>query len=332
MELGFNATFFNPAKNGQVDEELGLVTVHGLNGQPSYVYNRPIILAVNLARAARRPLFIAGRPGTGKTTLAANVARVLGWKYYQRTVTSRTRAKDLQWSFDSLRRLSHAQEKGRKLPPRAAYVQPQEFWWAFEPGTARWRGASKGQRKFVTEATDPARFTPPRSTDATPAVLLLDEIDKADPDVPNDLLEVLDAGSFQMDELDEPTTVRADQDRVLLMITSNGERELPPAFLRRCVVLHLEDPTADWLVQVANDRFGKTDEDFHREIADKVMTLRDVARERDLREPSTAEYLDAVFACRRLGIDGQGKTWQLVAGALLSKGEPDREEQEEGAP
>lgn len=327
MELGFRPDFFNPAEKGEVNDELGFVTVTGTDGQPSYVYNRSIILAVNLARAARRPLFIAGRPGTGKTTLAANVARVLGWKYYQRTVTSRTRAKDLQWSFDSLRRLSDAQEKGRKLPPRAAYVQPQEFWWAFSPESARYRGASRTERKSIKEANDPARFTPPESKRATPAVLLLDEIDKADPDVPNDLLEVLDVGSFDVDELDAPLKVRADQDRVLLMITSNGERELPPAFLRRSVVLHLEDPTADWLVQVANDRFGHEGAVFHREIAEKVMALRDAARERDLREPSTAEFLDAVSACIRLGIDGQGKAWQLVAGALLSKREPEREQE-----
>ena len=326
MELGFKAAFFDPAKKGEVDEKLGLVTVHGGDKQPSYVYNRSIILAVNLARAARRPLFIAGKPGTGKTTLAANVARVLGWKYYQRTVTSRTRAKDLQWSFDSLRRLGDAQE--RKLRPRAAYVQPQEFWWAFSPESARRRGGAKSQPKSVTPAKDPARFVPARSTDTTPSVLLLDEIDKADPDVPNDLLEVLDVGTFQVDELEEPIVVSANQDRALLMITSNGERELPPAFLRRCVVLHLEDPDEDWLVKVANDRFGDKDKDFHREIAAKVMTLRDVARDRDLREPSTAEYLDAVSACRGLGIDARGKTWELVSAALLSKQKPDEEEQE----
>src|SRR5262245_5510219 len=98
MELGFKAEFFDPARKGEADEELQVVTVHGGSGLPSYVYNRSIILAVNLARAARRPLFVAGRPGTGKTTLAANVAWVLGWKYYQKVVTSRTRSRDLQWS------------------------------------------------------------------------------------------------------------------------------------------------------------------------------------------------------------------------------------------
>src|SRR5207247_10722598 len=141
-----------------------------------------IILAVNLARAARRPLFVAGRPGTGKTTLASNVAGVLGWKYYQRVVTSRTRARDLMWTFDSLRRLSDAQERGKALPPRAAYVQPQEFWWAFVPDSARQRGATEHEQKFVQPATDPGQSTslaPPGDSDHVPAVLLLDEIDKA---------------------------------------------------------------------------------------------------------------------------------------------------------
>jgi MoxR-like ATPase len=322
LDLGFKRDLFDPVPKGKADPELQLVTVHGGDGPPSYVYNRSIILAVNLARAAGRPLFIAGRPGTGKTTLAANVAFVLGWKYYQRVVTSRTRAKDLQWTFDSLRRLSDAQEQGKTLPPRAAYVQPQEFWWAFSPETARLRGARDEEQPFVTPAEDPVRWTPPEpgTGDAsTNAVLLLDEIDKADPDVPNDLLEVLDIESFQVDELDKPRTVSAKRNKVLLMITSNGERELPPAFLRRCVVLHLESPNAEWLVRVANDRFGGRNEALHRQIAKRVMDLREVAEARDLREPSTAEYLDAVAACVRLDITDDEATWKLVENSLLSK-------------
>jgi len=336
MDLGFTATFFKPADCGVVDEARSLVTVHGDSDWPSYVYNKTIILAVNLARAARRPLFIAGDPGTGKTTLAANVAGVLGWKYYQKVVTSRTRAKDLMWTFDSLRRLSDAQERNRDLPPRAAYVQPQEFWWAFDPESARWRGATGKERGRINPTNDPVRHqraVPGRgvladSADTTAsAVLLLDEIDKADPDVPNDLLEVLDVGRFQVDELDEPLTIHANVHRVLLMLTSNGERELPPAFLRRCVVLRLENPTEDWLVTIANDRFGKENASFHRTIAQQVMKLRALARERDFREPSTAEYLDVVEACRELRIDAASDIWKLVSDALLWKREPDSQGQ-----
>jgi MoxR-like ATPase len=336
MELGFKADLFDPSTIGAVDKKLSLVTVHGNDGRPSYVYNRSIILAVNLARAARRPLFVAGRPGAGKTTLAASVAGVLGSKYYQKVVTSRTRAKDLMWTFDSLRRLSDAQERDKTLPPRAAYLQPQEVWWAFDPDTASWRGAARDEREHITRALDPVRIPAPipapgrsRKSDKTrpSAVLLLDEIDKADPDVPNDLLEMLDVGRFHVDEVDQPLTVTADTRQVLLMLTSNGERELPPAFLRRCVVLNLEDPSEDWLVTVANDRFGRKDATFHRSIAAQVMELRKVARARDLREPSTAEYLDAVEACRRLKITTTSKTWELVSNALLSKQQADTSSQ-----
>ncbi len=314
MDLGFKPRYFDPARKGAVDPERGTVTV-GANlaaGVPAYVYSSPIILAVNLARASGRPLFVAGRPGTGKTTLSRNIAHVLGWKYYQRVVTSRTRAKDLMWTFDTLRRLSDAQEQNRQLPPRAAYVQPQALWWAFDPASAATRGASASERSQVTRAVDPAG--PGRKS-----VVLIDEIDKADPDVPNDLLEALDVARFTVDELDTPLEVRGRRENVLVMITSNGEREMPSAFIRRCVVLTLADPTVDWLDTIATDRFGP--DPFHREIAERVMTLRAVAREQNLREPSTAEYLDAVAASRALGIRPRAKTWSLVAESLLWKRE-----------
>jgi len=316
MNLGFNPQFFDPAKKGEVDERLSTVTVHAKRqqGVPAYVYSRPIILAINLALASGRPLFVAGRPGTGKTTLARSVAHVLGWKYYQRVVTSRTRAKDLMWTFDTLRRLSDAQEQNRKLPPRAAYVEPQVLWWAFSPASAAIRGAAATERSKVRKAVDPAGK-------GRKSVVLLDEIDKADPDVPNDLLEALDVVRFTVDELDTPLEVSGRRDDVLVMITSNGERELPPAFIRRCVVLTLADPTADWLETVANDRYGLANRAFHREIAERVMALRAAAHEQDLREPSTAEYLDAIAACGELGIDSGSSTWRLVAESLLWKRE-----------
>lgn len=316
MDLGFNPQFFDPARKGTVDERLQTVTVHaqGAPGVPAYVYSGPIILAVNLALASGRPLFVAGRPGTGKTTLARNVAHVLGWKYYQKVVTSRTRAKDLMWTFDTLRRLSDAQEQNKELPPRAAYAQPQELWWAFDPVSAATRGASEAEQPQVRRAADPGG-------PGQRSVVLLDEIDKADPDVPNDLLEALDVVRFTVDELDTPLEVKGRRENVLVMITSNGERELPPAFIRRCVVLTLADPTVDWLETIANDRYGVANRAFHNEIAKRVMALRDVAREQDLREPSTAEYLDAIAACRELGIDSTAPTWRLVAESLLWKRE-----------
>jgi MoxR-like ATPase len=316
MDLGFDPTHFDPAQGGVVDPVLRTITVRAAGKEPAYVYSQRIVLAVNLALATSRPLFVAGRPGTGKTTLARNVAHVLEAKYYQAVVTSRTRAKDLMWTFDSLRRLSDAQEREKDLPPRAAYIQPQVLWWAFDPTDARTRGATAAET--VDVADDLVMANPA----GRGAVVLLDEIDKAEPDVPNDLLEALDVARFTVDELDRPRPVVAPSgSRLLLIITSNAERELPPAFLRRCVVLNLDDPTADWLVTVANDRFGVADAAFHRVIADRVMALRTLAREQDLREPSTAEYLNTIEACRKLGIDETSPTWRLVAEALLWKRE-----------
>jgi MoxR-like ATPase len=320
MNLGFEAKFFDPSRCAAAHQVDNLVSVHSAGDDktgPSYVYTLKIVLAVNLALATKRPLFVTGRPGTGKTTLARNVANVLGWKYYQTVVTSRTKAKDLMWTFDSLRRLSDAQEQGKPLPPRATYVQPQALWWAFDPATARRRGATVAEEGYVKPAEDIVIA----NSSGKRAVVLLDEIDKAEPDVPNDLLEALDVESFTVDELDIPFKVMANGSNVLLMITSNGERELPPAFLRRCVVLGLEDPTVDWLVTVANDRYGSSKAVFHRMIAAKVVKLGEFAREHDLREPSTAEYLDTLEAFNELGIDENADTWKLVAETLLWKRE-----------
>jgi MoxR-like ATPase len=196
-------------------------------------------------------------------------------------------------------------------------VQPQALWWAFDPATAQWRGATVSERAQVKKAEDVVTA----NASGKHAVVLIDEIDKAEPDVPNDLLEALDIEAFRVDELDTPLKVTADRSNVLVVITSNGERELPPAFLRRCVVLNLEDPTADWLVAIANDRYGSSKSAFHRMIADRVMELRKLARDTDLREPSTAEYLDVIEAFDKLGLDEDSDTWKLVAQALLWKRE-----------
>src|SRR5262245_57820745 len=156
MKFDFDAKFFNPSTAGVADEKLKTITVSVDKGKGwSYVYSPSIVLAVNLALATQRPLFVTGRPGTGKTTLAWNVAHVLGWKYYEKVVTSRMRARDLFWTFDSLRRLSDAQEQDKRLPPRAAYVQPEVLWWALDPMTAQWRGATEEERVEVKVATDP---------------------------------------------------------------------------------------------------------------------------------------------------------------------------------
>ena len=311
MPTTFTPSRFNPAAfAGAHTDKLGHTTVR-VRDTLAYVYSPPIVLAVNVARATGRPLLVEGKPGTGKTTLAENIAAVLGWKFHAQTVTSRTRAHDLMWRYDALRRLAHAQ--ANMLQPSEAYIEPQALWWAFDAAGATRRGASQ-LPAVVNPASDPQA-----QVRSDCAVVLIDEIDKAEPDVPNDLLQALDVARFTVDDLDPPRTVQGTRSKVLMLITTNGERELPAAFVRRCVVLTLQQPSADWLVTIANQRFGAGGQVLHREIATRLMVLRQQAEENRHREPSTAEYLDAVAACCDLGITTGSTEWQLLEQAVLWK-------------
>jgi MoxR-like ATPase len=104
-----------------------------------YVYNDKIELAVNVALATRRPMLLRGPSGSGKSSLARNIARRLGWWYYEQVITSRTQARDLQWSFDTLRRLSDAQANQLETVTNS-YIEPGVLWWAFDPVNAERRG------------------------------------------------------------------------------------------------------------------------------------------------------------------------------------------------
>jgi MoxR-like ATPase len=158
----------------------------------------------------------------------------------------------------------------------------------------------------------------PRRRRSEKAVVLLDEIDKADPDVPNDLLEPFDLKSFTVRETNDHITAKRD---ALLILTTNGERELPQAFLRRCVALTLDAPTEDWFVSIANQKFGVNDESLHREVAREVMRHRGAAKKARIRQPSTSEYLDALEVCRDLQIDTSSTIWTEVARSVLWKHE-----------
>ena len=133
-----------------------------------------IVLAVNVAMSIRRPLLIYGPPGCGKSSLAPNVARILRRRYYEEVISSRTEAQDLLWIFDAVRRLRDAQAN-RELGGDSAYTEPGAIWWAFDRRSALEQGGTE-------QAQDPAVDL------KAPAVVLLDEIDKADPDLPNNLL------------------------------------------------------------------------------------------------------------------------------------------------
>jgi MoxR-like ATPase len=278
-----------------------------------YIYADEITLAVNVALAAGRPLLVRGHPGTGKSSLARNVAETLGWRFHGVTVSSRTSARDLQWSFDTVARLADAQAlpEGADLPPRAWYLLPGVLWWAFDPASAQLRGLAEDPGEGFAAATDPSPINP----GAARSVVLIDEIDKADPDVPNDLLVPL--GSYQFRVEDGPP-VRAETPP-LVIITTNEERELPRAFLRRCVILALKPPKSTRLRAIAAAHFPELDPVL---VEDVLTAYRQVRSDKiDLNEPppSVAEFLDALAACDGLGLTPDDPRWPELSGLLLAK-------------
>jgi MoxR-like ATPase len=236
-------------------------------------------------------------------------------------MTSRTELSDLTAGFDAVRRLADAQVN--RLLPAWAYVEPGVLWWAFDPASAAARGhdasveLDEKQRAQLPDVEDP-RVREDR--DEEHVVVLLDEIDKAEPDLPNDLLEPLDRLGFLA-----PGNRPVDAAReVLVVITSNGERRLPPAFLRRCVQLELrlsDDPAEQqrFFVAVARAHFGVREDDRYQVIAREFVDYRQAAAGRNRREPSTAEYLDTVRASLRFNVSPGTDSWKAIVEIALWK-------------
>lgn len=290
-----------------------------------YVYNDKIELAINVALATGRPVLVRGPSGSGKSSLARSVASGLGWRYYEQVITSRTQARDLLSVFDSLRRLGDAQ--ARKLDEDTAhYVEPGILWWAFDPASARRRGRpAQDEGGKAVEIKDAPADPGGGPKDADGAVILLDEIDKADPDVPNNLLVPL--GSFEFSVRETGAQVAACRP-LLVVVTTNDERVLPAAFMRRCVVLELDPPDEALLVKIAEEHFGPDAKEIYLPVAARVVKISSEGAAASqggaagLRPaPSTAEYLDTVRACLELGIspleDDEG--WLALTQATLAK-------------
>jgi len=303
-----------------------LTVPDGRDGR-AYVMSEELELAVKVALATGRPLLLRGDPGSGKSSLAAYIARERGWRYYEYVVTSRSHAQDLLWTFDSIRRLADAQLR-RDLDDHQ-YVEPGVLWWAFARQSAFRRGAPV-EAKIRPAAEPHAEVNDTRSADH--AVVLIDEIDKADPDLPNGLLVPLGSNQFQVTEtgtsikIQAPAYGNTQDSSHLIVVTTNEERELPRAFLRRCVVLWLEHPDAKQLVAIARQHFevyeeGMSDDDelLAKELADAVVGMRKDRTREAIRWPSTAEFLDALRACRRLHITVADGGWNELRNMVLIK-------------
>ncbi|WP_433261858.1 AAA family ATPase [Actinosynnema sp. CS-041913] len=290
--------------------------------------------AVRIALATGRPLLLRGDPGSGKSSLAPYIARQEGWRFYKHVVTARTQAQDLLWTFDSVRRLGDARladgQRGKWHEHK--YIDPGPLWWAFAPRSAALRGSHPQDGMPVKDrAVDKGNRSP-----AFPdhAVLLIDEIDKADPDLPNGLLVPLGSGEFHVTEIDrtiakEPPTAEVEPPgtaftapglaRHLVVVTTNEERELPRAFLRRCVVAWLPEPDPQRLVAIARAHHSKADEELAGDLARRLDEARGEAKGNGQRPPSTAEFLDAYRACLRLGIRRDTATWEELLKLTLLK-------------
>ena len=308
-----------------------------------YVLDPDLKLAIEVALVTGRPLLLRGHPGGGKSSLAAWVARKLDWRFYDFVVTARTRAQDLMYTFDSVRRLADAQARIKDDPPLNDfnYVEPGVLWWAFNAGTAALRGAPVERPELHPKSPAIERNGEVnRKRQAGHAVLLVDEIDKADPDVPNNLLVALGSFEFNVEETGKPVTrlptpPEETLSRLLVIFTTNEERDLPDAFIRRTVVHWLQPPTPTRLEEIAERHFGdklKGRRTLAKQVAMKIDALRREADALGSRPPSTAEYLDAVRACLRLGVTPDSANWKDVERAVLTKpGVPPQAAPETGA-
>jgi len=295
-----------------------------------YVFSDPVAVAVDVALATNRPLLVAGPPGSGKSTLAVAMADILSSRYEHWTLTSRTRLEDLTGEVDQLERLQDANRPADPLLLEDKdYLKAGLFWRAFDPGSVpgdwgQGRSPDLDSDEQATEARPEAAGPPPLAVEA---VILLDEIDKAEPDLPNDILELLDRRRFRVPQGPE-ISARGDA-RFLVVITTNGERELPPAFLRRCASLVLEPPDKKRLRVIADRHLrrdaelGQTQRTIDQKKLEQVtahyLKARGLAGRSGRRPPGTSEYLDAIRAVRELKQPLDAKTWKLVMNAALTK-------------
>ena len=252
-------------------------------GSSRYVASNDLMSTVNIAMALEKPLLIKGEPGTGKTMLAQAVSEALGKKLIIWNVKSTTKAQDGLYVYDVVQRLYDSQFGTEGVDNIGKYIKLGKLGEAF--------------------------------TADEQVVLLIDEIDKADLEFPNDLLWELDQMEFYIPETKE--TIKAKQ-RPIVIITSNAEKELPDAFLRRCVFHYINFPDQEQMEEILRVHFDKLDQKLINQALVAFYWLRDLRGIE--KKPSTSELVDWLRAMIAGGIDPDDIVDQMpFAGVLLKK-------------
>ncbi len=252
-------------------------------GSSNYVTSEPLRNAVNVAIALGRPLLIRGEPGTGKTLLAHSIAQGLEKNLIIWNIKSTTKAQEGAYVYDTVQRLNDSRFSDKNVSDIKQYIKLGKMGQAF---------------------TSPEK-----------CVLLIDEVDKADIEFPNDLLNELDEMSFYIPETNE--TIKA-QHRPITIITSNAEKELPDAFLRRCIFHYIEFPDTKMMEEIVQVHFPEIKTNLLREALKTFYSLREVTELR--KKPSTSELIDWIRALVAGGINPENLSREIpFIGTLLKK-------------
>jgi len=253
------------------------------SGSPDYVISEPLKNAVNVAIALERPLLIRGEPGTGKTLLAHSIANGLEKRLIVWNIKSTTKAQEGLYVYDTVQRLNDSRFGGSDVSDIKQYIK-----------------LGKLGQAFVSPEQ---------------VVLLIDEIDKADLEFPNDLLNELEEMSFYIPETNETITAIH---RPIVVITSNAEKELPDAFLRRCIFHYIEFPNSALMEEIVRVHFPNIKDSLLHEALKAFYKLREIDDFR--KKPSTSELIDWIRALIAGGIPHDKISSEIpFVGTLLKK-------------
>jgi len=253
------------------------------SGSPDYVISEPLKNAVNVTIALERPLLIRGEPGTGKTLLAHSIANGLGKRLIVWNIKSTTKAQEGLYVYDTVQRLNDSRFGGSDVSDIKQYIK-----------------LGKLGQAFVSPEQ---------------VVLLIDEIDKADLEFPNDLLNELEEMSFYIPETNETITAIH---RPIVVITSNAEKELPDAFLRRCIFHYIEFPHSELMEEIVRVHFPNIKDSLLSEALKTFYKLREIDDFR--KKPSTSELIDWIRALIAGGIPHDKISSEIpFVGTLLKK-------------